>query len=265
MPRSNSPTYAPVDHRSGWSTHDTHPKTDPHVVAPVRCESCAVRNTSICGALSFEELTELNAISRRKTLRAGETYSMEGDRINEFANIERGVVKLVRGAEDGRSQIVGLLFESDFLGDFGKQDEALEQPNSIEAVTDLNLCVFPKERFEALLERFPTLEHRLLRRAFDELKVAQNWMVLLGRKTAEERVASFLLHVTEKMQNRGCHRTESFDLPINRSDIADYIGLTIETVSRQITKLRKDGVIVLEGTKHVVSVDHERLQERAGF
>ncbi|MEL6551578.1 MAG: Crp/Fnr family transcriptional regulator [Pseudomonadota bacterium] len=236
----------------------------PRLSASARCEGCAIRHSSVCGALSGDEIAALNALARRKRLAAGETYLMEGDTAGDFGNITRGVAKLVRGAEDGRLQIVGLLFQSDFVGS-GLEGDAPEEASSIEAVTDLELCLFPRKPFQDVLARFPSLEHRLLKRALDELRFAREWMVLLGRKTAEERVATFMLHMARRLQTEGCHHRESFDIPLNRAEIADYIGLTLETVSRQMTKLRKDGIVVFEGAHHVQSIDHARLVERAGF
>ena len=159
-----------------------------------------------------------------------------------------------------------MLFPSDFVGGNAiGQDIDATQPQSIEAVSDLELCLFPRDRFEALIHKYPALELKLLNRTMSELQIAREWMVLLGRKTAEERVASFLLHVSGNMQNLGCAGQTSFDLPLGRADIADYIGLTLETVSRQISKLRKDGVITFEGAKHVTSVDLDALRDRANF
>lgn len=235
------------------------------VQEPELCADCTIRHSSICGALSSEEIGDLNAIARRKKLDPGQPHVMEGDASCDFANVTSGVAKLVRGAEDGRSQIVGLLFPSDFIyGSLGKQNPQAA-PHSIEAVTTLELCIFPRMQFEDLLHDNPSLEFKLLNRTLDELQIAREWMVLLGRKTAEERVASFFLYVTQKMSNLGCKGQTSFDLPLGRADIADYIGLTLETVSRQITRLKKDGVIVFEGTKRLVHVDEEELKRRAGF
>lgn len=232
---------------------------------PSLCAACAIRHNGICGALSSDEIADLNTLARRKELVAGQTHVLEGDQARDFANITSGVAKLVRLAEDGRSQIVGLLFPSDFIVASLADPAVTVEPNTIAAVTDLELCLFPRTGFESLLEKYPMLEIKILKQVMNELHVARDWMVLLGRKTAEERVASFLLHVAMKMQNSGCSPQAGFELPMGRADIADYIGLTIETVSRKITKLRKDGVITFEGSKRIVVVDHQRLQERAGF
>ncbi|MEM9855299.1 MAG: helix-turn-helix domain-containing protein [Pseudomonadota bacterium] len=231
---------------------------------PPLCASCAIRSTSLCGALSSVEIAQLNEISHRKVLAAGQLYTLGQDQTRDFANVVRGVAKLVRGSEDGRNQIVGLLFPSDFIGGTLKADDAGE-PYVIEAVSEVELCLFPRKRFTQLLDVFPSLERKLLERTLDELQVAQDWMVLLGRKTAQERVATFLLHAADKMANHGCQPSAQFDLPLGRADIADHIGLTIETVSRQITKLRKDGIIAMQGARTITALDRETLVDRAGF
>ena len=236
---------------------------------PAVCATCAVRNSSLCASLSSDELDELNKLSRRKSLRPGQIYVFEGDQVSDFANVVKGVAKLTRGSEDGRMQIVGLLFPSDFIGvsmGLGHGGERKpEEPYTIEAVSDLELCIFPRDGFERLMRRFPALEHKLLDRTLSELQVAREWMVLLGRKTAQERVATFILHVADKMRHQGCHSGISFDLPLGRGDIADHIGLTIETVSRQITQLKRKGIIDMQGARHVVSCDFEALREQSGY
>ncbi|MEM9435445.1 MAG: Crp/Fnr family transcriptional regulator [Pseudomonadota bacterium] len=229
------------------------------------CSTCAVRHRSLCSALSADEIADLNAIARKTFLPAGTTFVFEGDSSRDFATITSGVAKLVRGSEDGRSQIVGLLFASDFMGRVPGFSRGAGERNSIIAVSDLELCLFPRNSFIKLLEKYPSLEHVLLQQCLDELKLAREWMVILGRKTAGERVASFLLHVARKIQAQGDQGGTAFELPLARSDIADYIGLTVETVSRQISKLRRDGVIELTGSKHVTHVDISELKARAGF
>lgn len=236
---------------------------------PLACETCAIRSASLCGALQDQEIHALNSIAGRKKLQAGEVYSLEGDETTAFANVVSGVAKLVRGMEDGREQIVGLLFPSDFLGrTFGVQQPA-RMPYTVEAATDLELCTFPTTAFEAVVTTHPAMERKLLERTLGELDAARDWMLLLGRKSAGERVATFMHHIARRCASLSCHAVAlggvDFDLPLSRSDMADFIGLTIETVSRQISKLRKEGILVMEGTRRVVSVDMERLAERAGL
>ena len=232
---------------------------------PGLCADCAIRHSGLCGALSSHEIRDLNAIAQRKALSVGQSHVFEGDVAHSFANVTQGVAKLVRGAQDGRSQIVGLLFPSDFIGGSLSGSSTTVESYSVEAVSDLELCVFPRPKFEELLHDYPALESKLLNRTLNELQIARDWMVLLGRKNAEERVATFLLHIAEKMKNVGCKDQATFELPLGRSDIADYIGLTLETVSRQLSRLKKEKVIVVEGSKRVTFVDVEALKERANF
>lgn len=231
---------------------------------PDLCAGCSIRHSGLCSALSSEEIEDLNAIAIRKRLSVGKSHVFQGDAVNGFANVTSGVAKLVRGAEDGRSQIVGLLFPSDFIGATFSKGSSVE-PYAVEAVSELQLCVFPRPKFETLLGEYPALESKLLNRTLNELQLARDWMVLLGRKTAEERVASFLLHIAEKMKNVGCKDQTSFDLPLGRADIADYVGLTLETVSRHLSKLKREKVIQIEDFKRVTFVDVEALKVRSGF
>lgn len=223
------------------------------------------RQSDLWAPLLEEELSALSAMSRRKQLAAGQLHVIQGDMARDFGTVISGVGKLVRDAEDGRSQIVGLVFASDFIAGAYAGQGAHRETSTIEAVSPLELCLFPRDRFDRLLTRYPKLESRLLDHAMQELLVTRDWMVLLGRKTAQERVASFILYVAEKMDELNRAEQVGFDLPLGRADIADFIGLTIETVSRQMTKLRRDGVIVMDGPKHVTYIDAHQLRARAGF
>lgn len=242
-------------------TRDQRMLSQPHQ----RNRRPAPAHSRLWGALTPEESGALNAIMRRKKIAAGQVYVIEGDDTRDFGTVISGVGKLVRDAEDGRSQIVGLLFASDFVaGAFAGQGVGRE-PYTIEAVSTMKLSLFPRDQLETLLRKYPSLERRMLDHALDELRITRDWMVLLGRKTASERVASFLLYVAGKMQRSGAGQTAEFDLPLGRADIADFIGLTIETVSRQMTRLKRDGVLEMSSTKHVVRLDSEGLRRRAGF
>ncbi len=227
----------------------------------LRCDSCAVRHRTVCGALSRPELERLNAIARHKKLLPGNVILRDNDAPAYFANIVSGVVKLTKSLGDGREQIVGLQFASDFLG----RPYRAVSPYHAEAVTDVHLCTFEKAQFERLAKESQDFEHRLFEHTLDELDAAQEWMLLLGRKSAEEKVASFLLMVARRMQLVGCKAlsgtTQAFELPLPRSDIADFLGLTIETVSRQFTRLKVDGIIALEGARNIVVLDLARLQQ----
>ncbi len=228
---------------------------------PVLCQACSARSKGICGALSAVELEELSKVSRRRMVEAGDIIYFDDDDVHQFANIVDGIVKLSKGMTDGRQQIVGLQFPPDFLG----RPFCDKSHLSAEAATDVELCVFPRKVMEKMLHQAPELEHRLFAQTLVQLDEARDWMVTLGRKTAAEKVASFLyLIATHAKAPASQNQPVYFLLPLTRADIADFLGLTIETVSRQITKLRKTGSIVVENNRRVMIADMGMLRLEAG-
>lgn len=230
-----------------------------------KCNTCNVRHRAICGVLSHEELNCLNQIARRKKISAGQVILSDEEPADFVGIITSGAVKLTKTLADGRQQIVGLQFASDFLG------RTYNERNHFfaEAATDVEICSFMCRDFEALLKKFPKLENRLFQNTLDELDSAREWMLLLGRKTAEEKVASFLLMLAKKSSLLGCAQSNeftfaSFTLPITRTDAADFLGLTIETVSRQITRLKTKKIISVTGNREFLVPDLERLAMIAG-
>lgn len=219
------------------------------------CTTCQVRETAFCGVLSDSELDRLNAISGQFRYKPPQVIVFEGDDAAHIFNVQRGVVRLTKMLSNGRRQITGFLFPGDFIGLATRDQYAY----SAEAVTDVELCRFPRNRFVALLADLPELEHRLLSMAADDLASAQEQMVLLGRKTARERLVSFLLRMAGQMERRGL-ASDTVDLPMARADIADYLGLTIETVSRTLTKLVKEGLIALPAAQSAVLVQRAALE-----
>ncbi len=227
---------------------------------PVVCLSCEARHGGVCGALEPAQLTELSRHSKRRDLEAGTEVFGQGERTPGYANIIRGVVKLSKMLADGRQQIVGLQFAPDFLG----RPFSTESAHSVETATDTQICAFPRAIIDRLVDQSPELEHRLHEQALKELDEARDWMLTLGRKTAQEKVAS-LLHLIATHIDPESDTVSRFELPLSRADIADYLGLTIETVSRQITKLRKDGVIEVEHNREICVPDMDRLARFAGI
>jgi CRP/FNR family transcriptional regulator len=174
-----------------------------------------------------------------------------------------GVATLTQTMEDGRTQMVGLLLPSDFIGRPGRDRAAY---NAV-ATTDLVMCCFRKNPFEEMMRRTPHIAERLLEMTLDELDAAREWMVVLGRKTAREKIASLLAIVARRtavLHQETPKGRIVFDLPLTREAMADYLGLTLETVSRQISALRRDGLIELEGKRHVTVPDFHALMDEAG-
>lgn len=231
---------------------------------PVLCRSCEVRHHGLCGVLDAEQLLALARHTRVVRRPAGEELVADDSEVKSYANVMRGVIKLSKMLEDGRQQVVGLQFAPDFLGRL----YAREHKVTAEAASEVDLCLIPKVALEKLVAENPALERRLFEQTLRELDEARDWMVTLGRKTAGEKVASFIhlvaLHIDPANGAPGGGVAVKFDLPLSRADIADFLGLTIETVSRQITRLRKEGIIEVEHSRAFTIPDLKRLEARCG-
>lgn len=209
--------------------------------------------------MSVVQLIELNRVSTKRQISAGGEVIGQGEQIASYSNIVKGVVKLSKMMADGRQQIVGLQFAPDFMGRPFLKESSL----TAEAATDAEICAFPRAIIDRLVTDLPDFEHKLHEQSLKELDEAREWMLTLGRKTAQEKVASFLYLIATHIDPLQKF-SKNFDLPLSRADIADFLGLTIETVSRQMTKLRKDGVIIIENNRHVIVPDGRKLKEAAG-
>lgn len=210
-------------------------------------------------------MDELSAIAHCRTFKAGATIIPAGEPMQICGIVLSGVVKLTRTIADGREQIVGLMFASDFVG----RAFADTSPFAAVAATDVDMCVFDKAAFERLLQAHPDVEHQLLCLTLDELDAAREWILLLGCKSAEEKVASFLMSIARRAhkqvpQSEMETGSPAFELPISRSDMAAYLGTTVETVSRQITSLKTANIIRLKDLHHFVVPDESRLARAAG-
>lgn len=231
---------------------------------PEFCERCEVRHSGVCSALDDADLHILARMASHVSVARGGYILSEGEPARYFFNITSGVAKLYKSLADGRRQITGFLRAGDFVGLAAERLYGF----SAEAMEDLTLCRFDRERFGRSLPDLPSLERRLLDIACHELVAAQNQMLLLGRKSATERLATFLLHWAERDQS-GCDKPVeagpvTLKLPMTRADIADYLGLTTETVSRALSGLRRDGLISADAGGHdVVITDRRRLARLA--
>lgn len=223
------------------------------------CETCQVRDKSICATLSDEELCEINAIVTEVRLRAKQTVFFEGDENTYLFNVVEGSVRLSKLLVDGRRQITGFLFPGDFLG----LSFAGSYAYSAESLTDTTLCRFNRNRLTGLLDRFPKLEHRLLELTSNELMEAQSQMLMLGQKKAIERLSTTLCRLMRQIGHKRDNET-FLHLPMSRQDLADYAGVTIETVSRCFSQLRQEGIIETPHPALVHVVKEEQLSLLSG-
>lgn len=229
----------------------------------VGCEGCPIKHRAVCARCDADELETLEGIKYYRSFEAGQTVIWSGDRMEFVGSVVSGIASLTQTMEDGRTQMVGLLLPSDFVGRPGREMATYD----VVATTDLVMCCFRRKPFETMMIETPHVAQRLLEMTLDELDAAREWMLVLGRKTAREKIASLLSIIGRRdasLKLEGAGGQLVFDLPLTREAMADYLGLTLETVSRQMSALKRDGVIQLEGKRHVTVPNFERLLDEAG-
>lgn len=231
--------------RSDFALPDGHP-----------CLGCDVRSRALCGVLGVDDLAGMKTFGWTIHLGPGQTLFHEGDPATRVFTLTRGTLKLYKLLADGRRHVTGFMHPGDFLGISVDDEHAF----TAEALEDTQLCSFPRNRFDNFVEIHPQMERELYRMAAHELAAAHQQMLLLGRKTATERLASFILFLADRTATVG---NAIIHLPMSRSDIADYLGLTKETVSRVLSGLKGTRVVRLVTTDEVELLDRDRLQRIA--
>lgn len=230
------------------------------------CADCPIRHRAVCSRCDTDELAQLELIKYYRKFSAGEPIIWAGDPMDFVASVVSGVATLTQTMEDGRRQMVGLLLASDFLGRPNRERVAYD----VTATTDVTLCCFRRKPFQEIMTSTPHVSQRLLEMTLDELDAAREWMLILGRKTAREKIASFLTILARR--ETGAQGGTSgqpglnmqVELPLTRESMSEYLGLTLETVSRQMSGLKRDGVILLEGKRRVVIPDFDALMNETG-
>ncbi len=204
------------------------------------CAHCGVRSLSVCGALHDDELVAFEKMSKTISFNVRETLFEQDEPSECVYNITTGSVRLYKLLPDGRRQIVGFALPGDFLG------LALSERNvfSADALTPVTACQFSRSTFSEMLDEKPHLLRRLHSIASHELTLAQDQMVILGRRTAEEKVAAFLIGLRKRWGRVNASNLH-IPLPMTRQDIGDFLGLTVETVSRMLTRMAREKTIVI--------------------
>ena len=239
-------------------------KNNPNI--PKTCQTCKVRHRGICGTLSISELNEISKYTHQTYHEVGVELISDGEPIKSYATIMSGIIKLSKMLEDGRQQVVGLQFAPDFIGRLF----SLSNNFCAESASKVQICHMPKNMIEKLISNNPDLEHKLLEQTLKELDEAREWMVTLGRKSALEKVACFLYLIATNSNPSYFENPKEnshdivFDLPLTRADIADFLGLTVETVSRQFTKLRSDKIIQITTRRHILVANLNILKKVCG-
>ena len=231
------------------------------------CRNCSVRESALCGVLHDEALAPLAAQGTHRMLGRGETLIHAGDPAPLCANVQRGLLKICHVTPAGHEVIVGLLWPGDFVGTPFRGNEPA--PHAVVALTPVTLCLFPQGAMERALADNPAMERQLLARTLTELGEVRTRLSQMARATALARVAGFIAETARRTIDGDGHGDDdgetvaAIELPLSRGEMADLLGLTIETVSRQMTRLKRAGVIGLPGGRTVIVHDPDALAEAA--
>lgn len=225
--------------------------------ARIACSQCNLRELCLPVGLSADELERLDQLVRlRRSLRKGEALFRTGDPFSSLYAIRTGMFKTRVTSLDGRDQVTGFQMAGEIVGldGIGTNEHACDAL----ALEDAEVCVIPYVNLTELAQQIPGLQrhfHRLMSR---EIVREHGVMLLLGGMRAEERVAAFLLNLTQRMQARGFSSREIV-LRMTREEIGSFLGLKLETVSRTFSRLADEGLIEVQ-QRHVRIVDPEALR-----
>lgn len=227
------------------------------------CGACPQHPRALCAALPEEHLTKLKAGARRRFIPQGQPVFRQGDEVTAFALIVRGTIKLTKTTASGDEHIVALAFASGFLGNIHEKHNRY----SAIAATDADLCVYARPGFLRLFEQSSELSRRVFEGTERELQLARDWLTTLAKASAYERVAGFFLFLTTRAGEGGPEQPQrlpkEFELPLSRAELASYLGLTLETVSRSVTRLKQRGLIAFGSGRQMMVPDLERLAAEA--
>lgn len=223
---------------------------------PLSCATCPVRDRAACSALRLDERTELARLGRQRRLKQGETLFASGEGGFACGTLISGALKISSFGQDGTERILSLVHPAGFVGEMF----APVEHHDIIALTDSRLCLFSKRDYEAAIERFPALGRALLRRSAEDLFESRSIIDLMSRRSARQKVAGFLLAMARAASDSPCHPAAEFQLPLSREEMAGVLGMTIETVSRQLTALESEGAVKRMGRRGIGLADPARLE-----
>lgn len=234
-----------------FSSKCTHSNTQ------VNCGNCRLNSLCLPVSLKAEEMHQLDEIvQRRKPYQKGNTVYSSGEDFRAVYAVRSGSFKAVTVSDSGDEQVTGFFMPGEVFGIDGIAHN--HYCNTLTALETSSVCEIPFERLEALSSVLPSLQHHFFKLMSKEITQDQQLLILLGKKSAEERVATFLLSLSVRHRQRGLSAVR-FRLPMSRTDIGNYLGLTIETVSRSIGGLQKNGVLTVDN-KDIEIIHPERLQ-----
>lgn len=223
------------------------------------CAECPVRDRAACSVLEKDERDALAKAGRMRELKRNETLFAAGEPVSSCATLVSGALKVATVDADGRERILALIHPAGFVGEFFRPFAE----HDVIALSDSSLCVFAGQAMEEAIAAHPALARALLRRTQADLHASRMLQALTGKTSGKARVAALLLGFAEAVSDSPCHPAQRFELPLSRGEMANMLGLTIETVSRQITLLEREGAISRNGKRGIELVDPALLSEAA--
>lgn len=222
----------------------------------VACENCSLHQLCLPLELNHNDMEELERIiKRRRPLQRGEYLFQSGDSFASIYAIRSGSLKTFTTTDDGQEQVTGFHLPSELVG-LDAITTDIHNCNA-RALETTSVCEIPYNRLQDLSAKIPGLQRQLLRIMSREILEDQDLMIWLGKKTAEERLASLLLRISRRFTERNFSASE-FHLSMSRTDIANYLGLAVETVSRLFSRFQADGLLSVD-RKHLIITDMEGL------
>ncbi|MEP7222733.1 MAG: Crp/Fnr family transcriptional regulator [Novosphingobium sp.] len=225
----------------------------------LECDQCPVRNRAACASLSQEDRQELARAGRTVTLARGETLFAAGESNERCATLISGALKVSQVDASGDEHMLALIHPAGFIGElftpFATHD--------VTALTESRLCVFSRSQLNRTMTEHPELAQALLQRAQADVHSARNLLALSNRRSAQSQVAGLVLALGHAASDSPCHSAAQFDLPLTRGEMAELLGLTIETVSRQLSALETKGLLRRKGSRGIELTEPKRLAELA--
>lgn len=228
----------------------------------IKCQTCGIRRLCLPVMLADADVEHLdNIVQRKKILKKGEFLFQAGDKFSAIYAIRSGSLKSYTISRDGIQQITGFYLPGEIVG-----LSAISRLNYLSFAKTLEtsfVCAIPFDKLEILSRELPALQRQLFNVMSEEIRDEQDLLMLLSKKNADERFAAFLVSLSERFKRRGLSGSE-FQLTMTRSDIANYLGLAVETVSRLITRIQKQALIETR-ERYIKILDFNGLSLLAGM
>jgi len=227
----------------------------------VACQDCSLYRLCLPLGLHYNELNKLDQIiTRSQSYKRGQSLFSAENAFKSLYVVRSGSFKTTISASDGREQVTGFYFPGEFIGLDAIHHESYQ--STAKALESSSVCELPYDSLQEIGKEMPQLQIQLLTRLSKELAGDKSLMLLLGKKTSDEKLATYLLSLSKRFHDRGFSATD-FQLSMSRGDIANHLGLAVETVSRIFSRFQDDGLISIAG-KAISLQDMDKLKALCG-